>query len=223
MATKTKAAGVNRLNGSDKPAPKASIIAAPNLQAGLFHIYGTAPYVQNKFSGTKRKQMLAAQMSTKATSRKAKDPRDPDADYLGAQHLTKDGKHGIPAPAFRAAMISACRVAGFQMTKAKLSVFVIADDLDFDDGTPLVFINGVPEMHEAAVRLESGVASIAFRPMWREWSADVKIQWDGDQFSQQDVVNLLERAGNQVGIGEGRHDSRKSIGMGWGTFTLIQP
>jgi hypothetical protein len=77
-------------------------------------------------------------------------------------------------------------------------------------------------MHESSVRLESGVASIAFRPMWREWSAVVRLKWDGDQFSKSDVANLLERSGQQVGIGEGRPDSKKSHGMGWGTYTLYQ-
>jgi len=199
------------------------VIPAPNFQRAAFTVYGTAPYVQHKFGKKAREQMLQAQMKTNATSRKSKEPRDPEKDYEEAQHKTRDGKHGIPAPAFRSAMISACRVAGFQMTKAKLSVFVEADALDIDDGTPLVLINGTPEMHESAVRLESGVASIAFRPMWREWQATVTLRWDGDQFSKQDVANLLERAGQQVGVGEGRPDSKKSHGMGWGTFSLIKP
>ena len=197
-------------------------IAKPNLQQAVFRVYGTAPYVQHKFGAKARKQMLQAQMSTKGKSRKSKEPRNPEEDYKESQHLTADGKHGIPAPAFRSAMISACRVAGFVMTKAKLSVFIIADDLDVDDGTPLVLIKGTPEIHEGSVRLENGVASLAFRPMWRTWQADVTVRWDGDQFSQDDVANLLERAGQQVGIGEGRPDSKKSHGCGWGTFSLTK-
>jgi hypothetical protein len=97
-------------------AETALVIPAPNFQMAEFTIYGTAPYVQHKFGAKARKQMLASQMQTKAKSRKAKEPRDPKSDYLEAQHLTEDGKHGIPAPAFRSAMISACRVTGFQMT-----------------------------------------------------------------------------------------------------------
>ena len=212
---------VNRIKDLvDKPV----VIAAPNMMVATFRIYGTAPYVQNAFSHKTATQMLQAQQATKATSRKKKDPRDIEADFQGAMHKTEKGSYGIPAGAFRAAMISACRVAGFQMTKAKLSVFVVADGLDAADGTPLVhFDAGEPEMNKMHVRLESGVASIAIRPMWREWSCELKCKWDGDQFSSQDVANLLERAGQQVGIGEGRPDSKKSCGMGWGTFTLIEP
>lgn len=221
---KTKAStngSINRIKDlvDDKPV----VIAAPNMMQATFRIYGTAPYVQNAFSHKTAKQMLEAQQATKATSRKKRDPRDIEADFQGAIHRTEKGKYGIPAGAFRAAMISACRVAGFQMTKAKLSVFVVADGLDEGDGTPLVHLDaGEPEMNQMHVRLESGVASIAIRPMWRQWSCELRCKWDGDQFSSQDVANLLERAGQQVGIGEGRPDSKKSCGMGWGTFTLIE-
>ena len=196
------------------------VIAAPNFQTAQFTLVGTAPFVQHNFSAKSRQKMLDAQTSTKATSRKQKDPRDIQEDYEGAFHKTVQGKNGVPAGAFRSAMISACRVAGFQMTRAKLSVFVEADGFDQDDGTPLVHITGKPRMHQMAVRLESGVASIAIRPMWDKWSIKLRVTWDGDQFNMQDVSNLLARAGVQVGIGEGRPDSKKSNGMGWGTFKI---
>ena len=199
------------------------VIAAPNIQTTQFDIIGTAPYVQHKFSAKAKRMMLSAQVEgPKAKNKKARDPRDIEADYQGAMHLTSEGKHGIPAPAFRSALISACRVAGFQMTKAKLSVFVEPDGFDSDDGTPLVFLEGKPKMHQASVRLESGVASIAIRPMWETWTAKLRVRFDADQFSPSDVANLLLRAGLQVGIGEGRPDSKKSHGMGWGTFEIVE-
>lgn len=66
-----------------------------------------------------------------------------------------------------------------------------------------------------------GVADIRWRPMWEQWSAKVRVRWDANQFSAQDVVNLLSRAGMQVGIGEGRPDSKASNGMGWGMFEVL--
>jgi hypothetical protein len=39
-------------------------------------------------------------------------------------------------------------------------------------------------------------------------------------FSLDDISNLLMRVGLQVGLGEGRPDSKKSAGMGWGTFEI---
>jgi hypothetical protein len=117
-------------------------------------------------------------------------------------------------------MISACRVVGFKMTHAKLSVFVEPDGFDADDGTPLVRIYGEPMVHEGLVRNATGVADVRWRPMWRQWHAFVRVVYDADQFTLEDVSNLLARAGMQVGIGEGRPDSKMSAGMGWGTFRI---
>jgi len=199
------------------------VIPAPNMQIIEVNIKGTAPYVQHRFSQKVMMEMLNKQIAGgTAKSKKNIKSRNVDQDYKDATHLGEDGQYGIPAAAFRSAMISACRVVGFQMTKAKLSVFIISDTIDVEDGSPLVHIEGKPELHKAAVRLATGVASIAIRPMWREWSAKLRIQWDADQFEKNDVINLLMRAGIQVGVGEGRPDSKKSHGMGWGTFEIIQ-
>lgn len=198
-------------------------IAAPLFGQVRVNISGESPYVQHKFSEKARRQMLATQEAgSTAKSKKKREARDIHAEYEAAIHRDEAGNAGIPAPALRSAMISACRLVGFQMTKAKLSIFVLPDCFDADEGTPLFRIYGEPEMHQAAVRLESGVASISIRPMWRTWHATPTIRWDKDQFTTDDVINLLARAGQQVGLGEGRPDSRRSHGMGWGTFAVGQ-
>lgn len=200
------------------------MVKRANLANCTFHIYGTSPYVQNKFSGPKMEKMLKAQQATQGTSKKSRTPRDVEDEFEGATYHLKDGGYGIPAPAFRNALISACRVAGLVMTKAKLSIFCKEDGWDESDMTPLVRLNGgKPKLTQYPVRLPKGEASIAIRPMWEEWEADVTLTWDADQFDRENVANLLERAGQQVGVGEGRHDSKKSNGMGWGCFSLIQP
>jgi hypothetical protein len=107
------------------------------------------------------------------------------------------------------------------MTLAKLSCFIIADGYDKVDGVPLVKLQGKkPEKNIMAVRNQTGVADLRCRPMWREWSVDLQVQYDEDQFALQDITNLLMRVGCQVGVGEGRPDSRESAGLGWGTFAL---
>ena len=207
-----------------KLAPKEGhiIIAPPRMEIVAVRIRGTAPLVQNAFSGRAQRQILEAQQEgSRAKSKKKREARNIEQEYKDAMHLGPNGEHGIPAPAFRSAMISACKVAGFVMTRAKLSVFAEADFLDAEDATPLVAFEGEPRMHKGHVRLESGVSSIAIRPMWEHWECVVRIKYDADQFSHSDVVNLLMRAGIQVGIGEGRPDSRKSNGMGWGTFEIV--
>lgn len=196
-------------------------ITAPNIQVAHFRVIGTAPYVQHKFSDKARKQIMATQAAgSTARSKRKREAKDFNQVYEDAKHLGKNGKHGIPATSFRNAMIEACRGAGFVMTKAKMSVFVEQDFLDATEGTGLVEIHGQPRKHEGYARNETGVVDIRVRPMWEEWHADVRVQYDADQFTPTDVGNLLLRAGIQVGIGEGRPYSKKSNGMGWGTFKV---
>jgi hypothetical protein len=198
-------------------------VKALRLRVASFHIVGTAPLVVNKFSSKAAEQMRAKQEAgSQAGKGKKKEPKDFQACYEGAKHLTADGWCGFPAAGLRAALIDACRFAGFKMTLAKGTLFVQADGFDKDDGSPLVKIIGTPEPVEHSVRNDSGVADIRARPMWREWSAIVRIKFDEDQFSLTDVANLMVRAGAQVGLCEGRPFSKNSAGMGWGTFDIAE-
>ena len=196
-------------------------IAAPKLRTVEFVIKGTAPYVQARFSA-KAMQAMASKMLAGSVAKKGakREARDFDDDFRQAQHVSTEGWRGIPAGAFRQAMISACRLVGFKMTLAKLSVFVEADGFDKVDGVPLIKIDGEPERIDMAVRNQTGVADIRVRPIWRQWSAKLRVRYDEDQFSLDDITNLVMRVGMQVGIGEGRPDSRESAGLGWGTFAL---
>lgn len=196
-------------------------IKPANIETAQFQIRGTAPLVQARFS-EKAKQLMMAKMAAGSTANKsrAKPARDFDEDMRNAMHISEEGWQGIPAGAFRNAMISACRLVGFKMTLAKLSVFVVADGFDKVDGVPLIRFEGEPERHEMAARVGIDGTDIRIRPMWRKWSAVVQVRYDADQFTMQDVTNLMQRVGMQVGIGEGRPDSRSSAGLGWGTFEL---
>lgn len=196
-------------------------ISPPNIVTLEMRIVGTAPYVQNAFGAKARAKIRADQEAgDKAKAKKARDPKNFDDLYEEATHRSTEGWFGVPAASFRAAMISACRVAGVVMTQAKLSVFVEADGFDAVDGSPLVRIHGERERVEHYVRNATGVVDLRSRPMWREWHCNLRIKYDAGRFDASSVSNLLLRAGMQVGIGEGRPDSKQSVGMGWGTFTL---
>jgi hypothetical protein len=196
-------------------------ISAPRISTAKFRIVGTSPFVQARFSA-KAKQAMMDKMAqgTTARGKKVRDARDFDQDCRDAMHIGVDGKAGVPAGAFRAAMISACRLVGYKMTVAKLSVFVAADTFDAVDGVPLVHLHGNWERLDMHTRNATGVTDIRVRPMWREWFIDLRVQYDEAQFTLTDVSNLLMRVGMQVGVGEGRYDSKSSTGLGWGTFAI---
>lgn len=221
-ATKNRIAEVPAKVG---PKGKRIEIAAPNMIEAVFTIRGLVPYVGNKFSA-KAQQKIRETQEAGSTSRKGqkREAKDFSAAYEGARHISREGWDGMPASAFRCAMISACRTVGFAMTLAKLAVFCVADGSDREDGTPLVrFTKGKPVMHVGPARNDNGGIDLRARPMFAEgWEAKVRLRFDADILTLADVANLLTRVGLQVGIGEGRPDSKSSAGCGWGLFSVCE-
>lgn len=197
-------------------------ISPPKFQRLEVVLVGTAPYMQARFSA-KAMQAMMSKMAAGSTAKKGekKKARDFDDDFRQAMHVSSEGWVGVPASAIRNACIDVCRMVGFKMTHAKMSIFVESDGLDKVDGTPLIrLIAGEAEKIEMATRNATGVADIRVRPMWREWRLKIRVRYDADQFTSSDVANLIARAGEQVGIGEGRPFSKSSNGLGFGTFTI---
>jgi hypothetical protein len=194
-------------------------ISPPKFERISLTLVGTAPYMQARFS---KKGDIMAKQALGSTGKKGgkKEPRDFERDFHEAKHISEEGWIGVPASALRNASIDACRMVGFQMTRAKMSIFVEPDGLDAEDGSPLIRIDGEPEMSTMTTRNATGVVDVRARPMWRRWKINVVLRFDADQFTAGDVVNLVSRAGQQVGIGEGRPFSKSSNGLGFGTFEV---
>ena len=202
---------------------KTVTIKPPNIQTVKFNIQGNAPLVIHRFSAKTKQQMLQ-KMEEGSTSKgkRVREALDTEAKYNEARYVSPDGWDGFNASSIRCALISACRLVGFKMTLAKMSLFVLQDGWDKDEREiPLVRIYGEPRKLESMARVETGQAYVTIRASYDQWQAKVRIRFDADQFTVQDVANLLARVGAQVGIGEGRPDSKNSAGMGWGTFDIV--
>jgi hypothetical protein len=226
MARSELATQLANAAGNGTKSESHGIIVPPlMIRAGTFEIEGTAPLVLNKFSAKAREMMKAKQSAGSQAKRGPREKKDFQAAYEGAKHIATDGWCGIPAASFRHAMIRAGSLdsVGAKMTQLKMALFVQQDGFDADDGTPLIKITkGEPHYLESLVRNETGVADIRARPMWGPgWRAMVRVEWDDEVFTSDAIANLLFRAGQQVGIGEGRPFSKDSVGMGWGTFDVI--
>lgn len=196
-------------------------ITPPNFKVLPIRVEGTSPLMTHKFSEKMRKQIEGKQTATETTSKK-REPKDYAAEYNTARYVDRSGKFdGVPAGAFRAAMIGACRmVSGLPMTRAKGAFHVIAQGNDVTDGTPLVKIEGKSEHDTRPVRLESGVADLRNRPRYDDWACDFDIEYDADLLSAKDIANLLARAGCQVGLCELRPSAPNSFGGDFGTFRV---
>jgi hypothetical protein len=196
------------------------IITPPKFGVTDFYIEGAAPLVIERFS--KKAELMAKMAEGKsAGNKKVRDARDYDKEAEEARYRSAENWEGMNAAAFRAAMISACRLVGFKMTLAKLSTFIEADGYDKNDGVPLVRIYGESQVYTAHTRNATGVVDVRSRPMYRNWAARLRVRYDMDQFKMADVLNLVSRCGMQVGIGAGRPDSKASAGCGFGLFNVV--
>jgi hypothetical protein len=196
-------------------------VTPPNFKVAMAQIIGTSPLMVHRFHA-KATLMAKHQAGSRVNKGKTdKAPRDFESEYEAARYRDKKaGWDGFNAASIRGALISACRTAGIKMTQMKLAAFIEADGMD-EDGIPLVRIYGEPVMDIRYARNETGVVDLRARPRYDEWHANLRIRFDADMIAFSDLANLLMRAGQQVGIGEGRPDSRKSAGIGYGLFDVL--
>lgn len=197
-------------------------IRPPNFKFAEFRIKGTAPLVIHRFSAkTKNEMRLKMETGKSAGTKKVREAKNSDDTFNEARYIAKEGWDGFHAGAVRNAMISACRLVNFKMTLAKLSIFVEADGWDATEPQiPLVRIYAKAQKQEDMARVETGQPYVTIRAAYHDWKAKIRIRWDADQFNIHDISNLLSRVGLQVGLCEGRPDSKNSAGMGWGLFEL---
>lgn len=196
-------------------------IKAPNFQTVEVGIRGTAPLMVHKFSMKARKQIEAKQTAKDKVSG-VRQPKDYAAEFNAARYISKEGWDGFYAGAIRSAMIRAASYGGgLSMTAAKGLIFVVAEGFDRDDGSPLVRILGDKAKHDTRpARNDGGGIDIRNRPRYDKWNTKLKISYDADMLTAQDVLNLLARAGESVGLCDGRPGSPNSNGCGFGTFAV---
>lgn len=214
----------NTASATESPKQQTVSIKPPNFGIATFQITGVAPLVIHRFSAKTKQQMKDKMETGKAAgNKKNREAKATDDLFQEARYRSAEGWDGFNASSIRAAMISACRLVGFKMTLAKLSVFVVADGVDATEPQiPLIRIIGEAMKQEDMARVETGQPYVTVRAAYHNWKAKVRIRYDADQFTLQDVTNLVSRVGLQVGIGEGRPDSKNSAGMGWGLFEVEQ-
>lgn len=177
-------------------------------------ISGTAPLIVNRWSEKAKQQMLDAQQSK---VRVKKDPKDPVANFEAARNRLPDGRDGMPATAFKAAIVGAIRLFdGLTLVLGKTVFHVIGEGPD--QLVPIEY--GDLTMREDTVRNASGVADLRYRPQYHPWSATLTIRTIANQFDHESVLALVDAAGIG-GVGEWRPSAPKSLSGSFGTFEVV--
>jgi hypothetical protein len=200
MATK-KTATTNAIK-DDGPIKLAPI---QKLRVSM-RIVGKSPLIQHQW-GQKAIGMMRDKHAGKKT--KTRDVRDPEAEGREAMYLTDDGKPGVPAMAIKSAVIGAAhKDSGVEKTLVRKALFIECND----SGKVLPMDCDEPEIREDTVRVGQGSADLRYRPYFHRWAVDITWEVDGELLRVEDLLNLIDRAGFGVGIGEWRPEKGGEYG-----------
>lgn len=193
----------------DAAAPSLNIdkIASETIRVPIL---GTMPLIVHNFSDKSKRQMLDSQQGRKSP----KIARDPDAEYLAAFYLTKDG-YGFPVTAFKAATVGAARFYGKDVKMTELRQFLfMRGEISDKDAQALVPIYGEPRMREDVVRLSgpSRSADLRYRPEFPTWSTVLEVTYVRSSLSRSSVLSLIDAGGMGIGVGEWRPEKRGEFG-----------
>jgi hypothetical protein len=173
-------------------------------------IKSLSPMIQHKWS-EKAKEMMRLKHAGKKT--KSREARDPEQECFDSTYATEDGQFGIPVDALKASLIGAAhKDIGIEKTLVRKALFIHCEDAE----RVLAIESEPPKMREDCVRVGSGTADLRYRPEFKNWSAVVSITYDSSMLTPEDIINLINRAGFGVGIGEWRPEK----GGEFGRFTV---
>jgi hypothetical protein len=180
-------------------------------------IIGVTPLIAHKWA-EKSKNMMLEKQQTKA--RPVKEFRVPEDDFNAARYRLSDGSDGMPATAFKAAIVHAARLhTGITQVALKQMLIVIGDGTD-ENGDQLVRISYDDlKMRTDTPRNSGGTADLRFRPQYDGWSAMLQIVVVSGQLDEESLLALVDAAG-MGGVGDWRPTSPKSATGSYGTFRV---
>lgn len=157
-----------------------------------------------------RKSSVAAQLRKKKLKEgpTLRMKADPEAEAEATLYKLSDGRYGFPCTGIKKSMFTAAhKDIGIVKSLVSSGVFIVADEVV--DGLPLVAIESPsgPKTREDVVMVGSGLrksADLRWRKQFEAWSILLHIEYDADKVTPETIVNLLERAGFGIGIGDWR-------------------
>ena len=196
------------------------------LHTIVIRAVGTTPLITHCWSEKARKEMLEKMMRKTKTA--AKEAKDPVAEFIDSMYwlsgkpekkteeaflaaIESGARFGFPATAFKQAAVSAAFRKGW--TKDKMSARG-AFFLRGDENQMVEIVSDPPIMREDNVKIGMGAADLRYRGEFRNWHADLTIDYDANgTFTAEQIVNMFQAAGFVCGIGEWRPERDGQNGM----------
>jgi hypothetical protein len=181
-----------------------SEVGIAKLQRGTTTVFvlGASPLVMNRMAKKAKEELLLPRRSLNKAARAMTQKHNPPDEFRDSIYRCRDDSAPtfihIPTNAIKKAMAQAALdMEG--ATKAEVGRLIKITDLT-------VHLYGKPFLYMDVVRLAgfTKVPDIRTRAMFPEWACKITIQFIRTKIREQDVGNLMDAAGDIVGIGDGR-------------------
>ena len=186
-----------------------NVITLETMQQSILttRIKSISALIEHKWSEKAKQMMRDKHQGVKVKNR---DVRDPEQEFKDAAYVCEDGRFGFPAGGLKRCLInSAHKDIGLEKTLLRKSLFIIPDDAV---NNLCAFESDDPIMREDIVKVGMGSTDLRYRPEFRNWSMTVRLQFDSQSLTKNTILNLIQRAGFGVGLGEMRPEKGGEYG-----------
>jgi hypothetical protein len=155
-------------------------------------------------------------------AKKAKEQRDPEAEFLAARYLDGEGRECAPITAVKKAFVTAATAMdGLTKVALRQALFISPTVAPASMLVPIETTGGAPAtgvMREDAVTIGINTRGLTYRPAYDDWQLRVTVEYNSRLISEEQLLELAESAGWGVGICEGRPE--RASALGWGRFSV---
>jgi len=175
-------------------------IVVPKLNLGTLKVQliGKTSLLMDRFPEEVYQEVLDKQLGKTKGKKKQ---RDLDKEFDEALHRIDDKTLGFPATAFKSGMIESTSFVGSRDFSKKLLKGVQILNSEGNDLVPIKYKKLSKLKHYPKGSFGGAKANTKISPMLEGWECELVIQYDANNISPQDLVNLLNYAGFYYGIG----------------------
>ena len=196
-------------------------------------LVGDSPLIMHAWSEKAKRKMLEDQQEK--TKGKKKEIRKPFDDFVRSLYwmdgrpqydddateadicvafneaIDNGARFCFPVTAFKQAAISAAYRSGWIKDKVSMrGAFFI----ESDENGMVEIHSDAPVMREDMVRIGMGKADLRYRGEFRNWYADIVIEYnESGQYSLENILNTIHAGGFLCGVGEWRPEKDGQYGM----------
>ena len=179
-------------------------------------IVGVTPVIPHRWT-EKAKRMMLDKQQGKAAEKKA--PKLPEAEAHDATYWCADGRPGIQAVGFKAAIADAARFFDKSVTIEMLKRAIHIFGEVTEHGDVVVPIDGEITMREDTPRNSGGTADLRYRNQIWPWKAELHVEYIATLLTEETLVTLIDAAGIN-GVGDWRPSAPKSKSGTFGKFRV---